>query len=96
MVADRPCPGVMVAADDGPGRPVLELVTQQFIDALAGGPVLDTLSPAAARTAWLRLQSAPVGKPSVRVQDRVFPVGPTGQSACAWCGRIATAAYCRW
>ena len=60
--------------------PVLEPVTQQFVDGLAasGAPPLHTLTPAAAREVLVRAQSAPIGKPAVRSEDAVFPVGPTG------------------
>src|SRR5258705_3357647 len=60
--------------------PVLEPVTQQFIDALAasGAPAIYTLSPAEARGVLARAQAGPIGKPAARVEDAVFPVGPTG------------------
>src|SRR5258705_2909838 len=60
--------------------PVLEPVTQQFIDALAasGAPAIYTLSPAEARGVLARAQAGPIGKPPGRVEDAVFPVGPTG------------------
>jgi len=60
--------------------PVLDPVTQQFIDALAasGAPAIYTLSPAEARGVLARAQAGPIGKPPGRVEDAVFPVGPTG------------------
>ena len=62
------------------GAPVLEPVTQQFIDALAaaGGPPIYTLSPADARAVLAGAQSGPVGKPAAQIEDTSFPVGPTG------------------
>jgi acetyl esterase len=60
------------------GLPMLEPVTQQFIDGLASAPAIHTLSPGDARSVLVALQSAPVGQPGVQVEDLVFPVGPTG------------------
>lgn len=60
--------------------PVLEAVTQQFVDSLAGGPPLQTLTPAAARAVLSTLQAVPVGKPPAHLQDTTFPVGPTGST----------------
>jgi acetyl esterase len=61
------------------GAPVLEPVTQQFIDSLvaAGGPPIYMLSPAAARGVLAGAQSAPIGKPAASIEDTIFPVGPT-------------------
>jgi acetyl esterase/lipase len=60
---------------------VLEPATQHFVDALSarGGPAIETLAPAAARAFLADAQAAPVGKPAARVEERVFPVGPTGE-----------------
>jgi acetyl esterase len=66
--------GLAIARD----QPVLELVTQQFVDLAAAEPALHLLAPAAARSLVAGLQSGPVGKPSVKLEDMVFPVGPTG------------------
>ena len=60
--------------------PVLEPTTQQFIDGLAGSPPIYTLSPDAARKVLAGAQSGPVAKPGVDIQDRVLPVGPSGQT----------------
>jgi acetyl esterase len=68
----------MTDLDDVGSRPILDPTTQQFIDLLEGGMPLDIVSPAEARAALTLLQSAPVGKPSVRIRDKMFPVGPTG------------------
>ena len=57
---------------------ILEPVTQQFIESIADEPALQTLSPADATAFLARLQSAPVGKPGVTVEDLTFPVGPAG------------------
>ena len=59
-------------------EPVLELQTEQFVDGLADAPPIYTLSPEAARSVLIRAQSIPVGKPSARIEDIAFPVGPTG------------------
>jgi acetyl esterase len=58
--------------------PTLEPHTQQFIDGLVGAPPIYTLSPAEARSVLVRAQSVPVGKPSAKIEDIAFPVGPTG------------------
>jgi acetyl esterase len=57
---------------------VLEPATQQFIDLRAGEPAMHTLSAADASALLARLQSAPVGKPSVKIDDMAFSsaVGP--------------------
>lgn len=62
-------------------QPMLEPVTQQLVDSLASAPPIYTLSPADARSVLARAQSAPVGKPSARIEDVAFPVGPTGSVA---------------
>jgi acetyl esterase/lipase len=59
-------------------QPTLEPHTQQFVDSLAGAPPIYTLSPAEARSVLVRVQSIPVGKPSAKIEDIAFPVGPTG------------------
>jgi acetyl esterase len=56
----------------------LEPHTQEFVDSLAGAPPIYTLSPAEARSVLTRAQAIPVGKPSARIEDVTFPVGPTG------------------
>jgi acetyl esterase len=67
--------------DEAGYRPVLDPTTQHFIDLLANAVPLDIASPTDARAALTLVQSAPVGKPSVRISDKVFPVGPTGAVA---------------
>jgi acetyl esterase len=62
-------------------RPTLEPHTQQFIDGLTGAPPIYALSPSDARSVLVRAQSAPVGKPSARIEDLTLPVGPTGSLA---------------
>jgi len=59
-------------------RPPLEPHTQQFVDGLAGAPPIYTLSPDEARSVLVQVQSTPVGKPSAKIEDIAFPVGPTG------------------
>src|SRR6516164_6407141 len=58
--------------------PTLEPHTQQFIDGLAGAPPIYSLSPDQARSVLVQVQSIPVGKPSAKIEDTAFPVGPTG------------------
>jgi acetyl esterase len=62
------------------GAPILEPTTQAFIDSLAGSPPIYTLTPTAARNLLHGAQSGPVAKPAVRFEDKVLPVGPTGQT----------------
>jgi len=59
-------------------RPRLDPTTQHFVDSLAGGPPIHSLSPEAARSVFTGLQSTPVGRPGAVVEEAVFPVGPTG------------------
>jgi acetyl esterase len=61
--------------------PVLEPHTQAFIDALAaqGGEPVYKLSYPAARKLLEDLQAAPVAKLSADVEEKVLPVGPTGE-----------------
>jgi acetyl esterase len=58
--------------------PTLEPHTQQFVDSLEGAPPIYKLAPAEARCVLLQVQSIPVGKPSAKIEDIAFPVGPTG------------------
>lgn len=60
---------------------VLEATTQAFIDALAaqGGKPLYTLSYADARKVLEDLQSINVNKLPADIEEKVFPVGPTGE-----------------
>jgi len=64
----------MIDAD----QPTLELHTQQFVDSLTGAPPIYTLSLADARSVLMQVQSIPVGKPTAKIEDTAFPVGPTG------------------
>ena len=58
----------------------LEPATQHFVDTLAesGAFPLAARSAAVIRTALANLQSGPIGKPSVNIEDMTFPVGPKG------------------
>ncbi len=58
----------------------LEPRTQDFVDSLstAEAPPVYTLSPGAARAGLMEVQTFPVGKPRVQLEDTTFPVGPTG------------------
>jgi acetyl esterase len=58
--------------------PTLEPHTQQFVDGLTGAPPIYTLSPGEARSVLVQVQSIPVGKPTAKIKDIAFPVGPTG------------------
>ncbi len=61
--------------------PVLESRTQAFLDGLAarGGEPIYKLSYEEARKVLEKVQSEPVEKPAVDIEDRVLPVGPTGE-----------------
>ena len=59
-------------------QPALEPMTQQFIDSLTGEAPIHTLTPTQARAVLTKAQSIPVGKPSVSIQNTMFPGGPTG------------------
>jgi acetyl esterase len=62
-------------------QPVLEPTTQAFIDALAaqGGKPLYTLSYADARKVLEDAQAINVKKLPADIEEKVFPVGPTGE-----------------
>jgi acetyl esterase len=57
---------------------LLEPLTQQFVDAIADGPMMRKLSPEEARGFLTDIQSGIIGKPAVRFEDMVIPTGPTG------------------
>jgi acetyl esterase len=57
----------------------LEPTTQAFINSLSGPP-LSQLSPAAAHKVLTDLQSQPVQLQDAKIEDTVWPVGPTGQT----------------
>lgn len=67
-------------SDAPAGEIVLEPVTQHFVDAIAerGALPTHTLTPADARAQLVDAQAGPVGRPSVRIEDTEFSVGPTG------------------
>ena len=60
--------------------PGLDPTTQQFLDDVAarGAAPLASRSAAQVRATLAALQAAPVGKPDANIEDRTFPVGPTG------------------
>lgn len=60
--------------------PILEPATQAFIDSLAGGAPIYTLTPQGARDLLHGAQSGPATLPLVEISDRVLPVGPTGST----------------
>src|SRR5262249_35049200 len=68
----------MSAPDEILPEPFLELATRQFVDSQTGMPHFLEMPPPDARAAFARLQSAPVGKPSARIEDVTLRVGPTG------------------
>ena len=70
----------MTAATGALAAPVLEPTTQKFIDGLAGAKPIYTLSPQAAREVLLGAQSGPTHLTKVSIEDRLPPVGPTGQT----------------
>jgi acetyl esterase len=70
----------ITAATGALAAPVLEPTTQKFIDGLAGGKPIYTVSPQAAREVLLGAQSGPIELAAVSIEDRLLPVGPTGQT----------------
>lgn len=59
--------------------PTLEPAAQAFADATAKPPFLFDLPPAEGRKAVNDVQSGPISKPDVDIEDRVVEAGPTGQ-----------------
>lgn len=57
----------------------LEPTTQQFIDGLSG-PQLYELSPEDAHQVLTELQAQPVELQDAKIEDTVWPVGPTGET----------------
>jgi acetyl esterase len=57
----------------------LEMQTQRFVDAAAGGPPLYTLSPEDARNVLEQAQAGDVRKQPADIEDKVLPVGPSGR-----------------
>lgn len=62
---------------------VLEKTTEDFIDKLKsqGGKPLYKMTPAEARQVLDNLQSEPIQKPQVLIEERTIPVGPKGQTS---------------
>jgi acetyl esterase len=58
----------------------LEPTTQAFIDSLRGQPPTNQLSPAEAHKVLTDLQSRPIELQDARIEDAVWPVGPTGET----------------
>jgi acetyl esterase len=58
--------------------PLLEPLTQQFVDALADLPIANERSPAGLRRLLKDVQSGIIGKPAALFKDVVVPAGPTG------------------
>lgn len=64
-----------------PHAPELEGKTQAFIDGLAGGKPIQTLSPTEARAVLSGVQKASeVILADVQIKDVTLPIGPTGQT----------------
>ena len=61
-----------------PNEPLLEPLTQQFVEAMSDGPMMHELSPKDARHTLTDTQSGIIGKPAVHLEDMVVPTGPTG------------------
>lgn len=59
---------------------VLEPAVESFLQSLEGAPAIYTLTPAEARGVLHGAQSGPVKAPAVDSEDRVLPVGPTGET----------------
>lgn len=57
----------------------LEPTTQAFINSLSGPP-LSQLSPAEAHKVLTDLQSQPVPLQDAKIEDAVWPIGPTGET----------------
>jgi acetyl esterase len=78
-------------------QPILEPTTQAFIDVLAaqGGKPLYELSYADARNVLEEAQAGPVAKWPADVEDRVSPVGPTGEVSVRIYRRTGRKVLCR-
>ena len=59
---------------------VIERTTQEFLNGLEGGAPIYTLTPEEARSVLRGAQSGPVDAPSVEIEDKVLPVGPTNET----------------
>ena len=71
-------PNPKKASLDIADAPLLELATQQFVDATADGPMMRKLTPEDARRFLQDIQSGDIGKPAAHLEDLVIPAGPTG------------------
>jgi acetyl esterase len=60
---------------------VLEPITQDFLDTAGENPDLCHRSVEDARRELTKMQAGAVGRPSAQIEDRAFPVGPTGSVA---------------
>src|SRR4051812_42212667 len=62
-------------------KPILEIKTQAFVDSLnaQGGKPLYELSYAEARKVLESIQAIPVKRLSADIEEKVLPVGPTGE-----------------
>ncbi len=60
-------------------RPTLDPAAKKFAEETAKPPFLYEIPPAEGRRAVDEVQSSPVHKPEVKVEERVVPGGPTGE-----------------
>jgi acetyl esterase len=62
---------------------ILEKTTESFIDKIKsqGGKPLYKMTPEEARQVLDKIQSEPVKKPKVQVEDKTIPVGPKGKTS---------------
>jgi acetyl esterase len=68
--------GSMIQTDRNETDPILEPITQQFVEET--GQTFLALPPDDARKVFSHLQSSPVGRPGAEIVDMTFPTGPTG------------------
>jgi acetyl esterase len=66
------------APADIPDAALLEPLTQQFVDAIADGPMMRDPSSEDARRFLAEIQSGIIGKPAVRLEDMIVPTGSAG------------------
>ena len=57
---------------------ILEPITQEFVETIGEPAEWQFQSPEDARRELSRIQAGAVGRPSARIEDLSFPVGPTG------------------
>ena len=65
----------------------LEPEAQEFVKATANPPYLFDLGPEKGRAAVDEVQSGPVSKLPVEIEDRTIPGGPSSAVSVGFCGR---------